>query len=85
MKKKWEERTTLSKACFVCEAIIAVEMIIVLFLQICDVLENAHTIQNISLSLFVFLQAVENWKENRNIAIISIVAGIILLITTFIR
>lgn len=85
MEKQWKEKTFTMKVLFIAGIMVAVVILIFSLLQFLGILENAGNIFIPGLSVLMFIQTAENWKDNRHTAIISLFAGVFIFAIVAVR
>lgn len=76
---KWKDKNKLEKLLYVLGLIIAFSIIILASLQIFEIFKTIDIFE-ILLGILMLIQAIQYWKYDRNIAIVSLIAAIILFI-----
>lgn len=79
MKVSWNEKTLSMKLLHIVGFIVAGAILILVALQLLGILENADNVYMPGLSVLMFIQAAENWKINKPIALMSLLSGLFIL------
>ncbi len=74
--KEWNKKTMLSKVLTVVGFIISITIIILSFLQIFSVWDNAIYIYEPLAGILMLIQTIEYWNKNKSVAYISLFASI---------
>lgn len=84
-EKSMERKKFTMKVLFIAGIMVAVVILIFSLLQFLGILENAGNIYIPGLSVLMFIQTAENWKDNRHTAIISLFAGVFIFAIVAVR
>jgi SNF family Na+-dependent transporter len=74
--KDWNQKKVSSKIFTIIGLILSVAIIILALLQIFDVWDKAVNVCEPLLGILILLQAIENWKTNKLVALASLFASI---------
>lgn len=80
--RNWKERTLFGKILLVTGMITSISVIILAFLQLIGIWEDSIKVYGPLMAVTMIIQTVENWKSNRNVAYLSIIAAIVILTAT---
>lgn len=85
MRVIWSEKQRNEKIMFALRLLCSISIIVLAVMQILDIWNKAIYIFEPLLGVLMLIQTIENWKKNRKVAIISLLAAIfIFLVTIFI-
>lgn len=79
MIKDWKEKSLFLRIIAIINIIVSIMVIIFVVLSLLGVFDNIYYFPLLGISMFI--QVIENWKENRGIAYASLSIGIMYLIT----
>lgn len=75
-KERWAQKTKFEKLLFVTGMVCSVSVITLALLQLLGVWEDAIQVYMPLVALLMLVQALENWKRSRTVAIVSLCASI---------
>ena len=84
MKSKWKEMSTVNKAVLVARIILSIVIIILAFLQILGVLENALNYTMPLLGVYFLILSIQEWKTQRGYALFNISVALFIFIVAFV-
>lgn len=80
MFKEWKEKTIFGKSLTVIGLIISASVLILAFLQIIGIWENAICVFEPLLGVLMLIQTIENWKKNKSVAYLSLFTAVFIFI-----
>lgn len=82
--KDWNKKTVPFKILTIVGLIISVTIIVLSFIQIFNVWDNAINVFEPLLGVLMIIQAIENWKANKSIAYFSLFVAVFIFIVAII-
>lgn len=82
MKTKWKEMSAGNKVMIVARAILSIAVIVLAVLQLTGILERAVDYAVPLLGIYLLILSIQEWKQNRGSAILSICLAIFIFICT---
>lgn len=82
--KDWNKKTVPFKILTIFGLIISVTIVVLSFIQIFNVWDNAINVFEPLLGVLMIIQAIENWKSNKTIAYFSLFVAVFIFIVAII-
>lgn len=84
-KDAWGQESTAKKVLSITSVICSIIIIVLAGMQILGIWENAVNVFEPLLGVVLLIQAIQNWKKNKSVAIVNLCASIfIFLVAIFI-
>lgn len=82
MKSSWNDMNKKEKAIFIVYCIISVIGAIAAVIDLTGKWEHADIFWMVSVSVLLVIDCAQNWNKNRKLAIIEVIGGIIMLVSS---
>lgn len=84
IRNVWSEKQTYEKVLFVMNMICSISIIILACMQILDIWRAAVIVYEPLLGVLMLIQAIQNWKKNKVLAIFSLCAAIFIFLVSIV-
>ena len=84
LKKIWKERSLFYKILLILGLVISISIIILAILQLLGIYDEAINIFEPLLGVLMIIQAIENFKINKKLAVYSILVAIFIFLVFFV-
>ncbi len=84
MKKSWSEREKIDKIIIILRIIISIVVMIAAIIQLLGIWNKAINIAVPLLGVLMIVQAIQEWKNSRGVAILGICSAIFIFVCSFV-
>lgn len=84
MKKSWSEREKIDKIIIILRIIISIVVMLAAIIQLLGIWNKAINIAVPLLGVLMIVQAIQEWKSSRGVAILGICSAIFIFICSFV-